>query len=101
MPKYKVCKVNDFGNYCAAKFEIEGHDIAVYCVDGTFYATADFCPHRGGSLGSGNLKGSIITCINHGWQFNIQTGACLNNPQGEVQTYPVTIDGGDVFVELE
>jgi len=101
MPKYKVCKVNDFGNHRAATFEIEGHDIAVYCVDGVFFASTDFCPHRGESLGSGSLKGFVITCPKHGWKFDIETGECFSNPDGKLQTFPVSIDGDDVYVELE
>ncbi len=100
MPKYKVCKVNDFGNNGAAKFEIEGNDIALYRVEGTFFATSDFCPHRGESLGGGNLKGFVITCPKHGWKFDVQTGECFSNPDGQLQTYPVTIEGEDVYVEL-
>jgi len=70
-------------------------------VDGVFFASTDFCPHRGESLGSGSLKGFVITCPKHGWKFDIETGECFSNPDGKLQTFPVSIDGDDVYVELE
>ena len=36
--------------------------IALFNVDGAFYAVDDTCLHRGGSLGEGELEGCIVTC---------------------------------------
>ncbi|MGP0566957.1 Rieske (2Fe-2S) protein [Nitrospina sp. 32_T5] len=100
MAKYKVCKTSDLAEGQGNKYEVNGQDIAVYHVDGQFWATADFCPHRGGSLGYGRLDGKTVICPSHGWQFDITTGECLNNVSGEVNTFEVSVEGDDVFVEL-
>lgn len=100
MAKYKVCKTSDLVEGQGNQYEVNGQDIAVYHVDGKFWATADFCPHRGGSLGHGKLDGKTVICPNHGWQFDITTGECLNNVSGEVDTFEVSVEADEVFVEL-
>ena len=48
-----------------------GRVIALFNVDGTFYALDGVCPHQGGPLGQGTLEGCIVTCPWHGWQFDV------------------------------
>ena len=48
--------------------------VALYNVDGEFYALDGVCPHQGGPLGKGRLSGCIVTCPWHGWQFDVRTG---------------------------
>ena len=43
--------------------------------------------HRGGPLGEGDLKGSVVTCPWHGWQFEVTTGTCMANPAAKVDRY--------------
>lgn len=75
--------------------------LALVNVDGQFYALDGVCPHQGGPLGQGTLEGSIVTCPWHGWQFDVRTGRhCLS--QTIVQPgYPVRLEGGAVWVDLE
>lgn len=75
--------------------------LAVYHVDGAFYALDGICPHSGGPLGKGALESAVVTCPWHGWQFDVTTGRhCLNDKLTH-PTFPVTVVGTDVFVELE
>ena len=46
--------------------EVAGNRIALFNVDGTCYAIADTCTHRGGPLSEGSLEGSTVTCPWHG-----------------------------------
>src|SRR5581483_10481672 len=48
--------------------------VALFNVDGEYYALDGVCPHQGGPLGKGKLCGSIVTCPWHGWQFDVRTG---------------------------
>jgi len=74
--------------------------LALYHVEGGFYALDGICPHAGGPLGEGALQGKIVTCPWHGWQFDVTTGQhCLNNHLKH-PSFPVIVDGGEVFVEL-
>lgn len=80
--------------------EVNGHAIAVFNIDGTFYAVDNTCLHRGGPLGEGEVEGDVVTCPWHAWQFNVKTGRSVNNPAACLKTYPVQLDGHDVKVLL-
>ena len=55
-------------------FETEQGAIAVFNVNGDFYAIDDSCPHMGSSLGMGRLDGCIVTCRAHGLTVDVTTG---------------------------
>ena len=77
-----------------------GRIIALYNVDGRFFALDGICPHAGGPLGAGQLCGTMVTCPWHGWQFDVATGRHGLNPSLVHTRFPVTVQGEDVFVEL-
>ena len=73
--------------------------IAVCNVDGQYYAIEDVCTHDGGSLDQGQLEGDEIECPRHGARFNVRTGAATLMPAVmPVPTYPIKIEGNQVFV---
>jgi nitrite reductase/ring-hydroxylating ferredoxin subunit len=75
--------------------------VALFNVDGTFYALDGICPHAGGPLAEGTLRGTTITCPWHGWQFDVATGTnCLNARMCHT-SFPVKVEGEDVLVEIE
>jgi nitrite reductase/ring-hydroxylating ferredoxin subunit len=78
--------------------EVNEQSIALFNVDGTFYAIGNVCVHRGGPLGEGELEGEVVTCPWHAWQYNVKTGKSLTNPSASVKTYEVKVDGSDVKV---
>lgn len=78
--------------------EVNGKTLAVFNVEGNFHAIDNTCLHRGGPLGEGDVEGSVVTCPWHGWQFNVSTGACVNNPSAKVEVYQVKVEGTDVKV---
>ena len=51
--------------------------LAIFYVDGTFYAMNDACLHKGLSLGTSRLDGKIVTCRGHGWRYSVTTGCTL------------------------
>ena len=74
--------------------------IALFNVDGAFYAMDDTCLHRGGPLGEGELEGSVVTCPWHGWKYDVRNGEMTMNPAARVKCYPTRIDGGNVQVSV-
>jgi nitrite reductase (NADH) small subunit len=80
--------------------EVNDQFIALFNVDGTFYAIDNICVHRGGPLGEGELEGEVVTCPWHAWQYNVKTGKSLTSPSASVKTYDVKVDGSDVKVLL-
>ena len=80
--------------------EVNGQSVAVFNVDGTYYAIDNTCVHRGGPLGEGELEGDTVTCPWHGWQYNVKTGVSLTNPSACVKSYQVKVEGSDIKVLL-
>ena len=81
-------------------FEVKGRTLAVFNVDGRFYATDNECPHRGGPLGEGELDGAVIRCPWHAWRWDVTTGANVNNPAVKIACFPVTVEAGTILVEV-
>jgi 3-phenylpropionate/trans-cinnamate dioxygenase ferredoxin subunit len=79
--------------------EIEGTAIAVFNLNGHYYAIEDICSHEAETLSDGEVAGEEIICPRHGAHFSILTGAALSPPAYEpVATFPVRVDGGMVTV---
>ena len=94
----KVAATADVAPGTGLVAEVNGQAIAVFNVDGTFYAMDNTCVHRGGPLGEGELEGEAVTCPWHGWQYNVKTGACITNPSAAVKCYQLKVEGTDVEV---
>jgi len=84
-----------------------GKDLVVSNVDGTFYAMENWCTHEQGNLSEGQLNMNILTCPDHGAQFDVKTGKVLGGPDGEPpdtippeKTYTVKLQGDDVMIEI-
>lgn len=79
---------------------IAGKAIAVANVGGQFRASSNTCPHADGPLGEGSLEGGLLTCPYHGWQFDLETGACPTNPSVTLDIYQVQLVGDAVCVAV-
>ncbi|MDI3381429.1 non-heme iron oxygenase ferredoxin subunit [Xenophilus aerolatus] len=81
--------------------EVEGREIAVFGVDGQFYATDNICTHGHARLCDGFLLGEEIECPLHQGRFDVRTGQPSCEPVTDaLRTYPIRIEGGRVFVAL-
>lgn len=86
-----------------------GKDILLANVDGSLYAIANKCTHLGGSLAQGALTGSTVKCPKHGAEFDVKTGkmvgeaklAFLKMKVKDEPTFPVKVEGSDIFVGIE
>jgi 3-phenylpropionate/trans-cinnamate dioxygenase ferredoxin subunit len=81
--------------------EIDGQPIAVFNVDGKYYAIGDVCTHDDGPLGDGELDGFQIICPRHGARFDIRSGKAVTLPAVvDTPWYPVRVEAGWVEVGL-
>ena len=80
--------------------EVDGKTLAVFNIDGNFFVIDNTCIHRGGPLGEGELVGDMVSCPWHGWEYNVKTGVCTNNPSACVKTYEVIVEGADIKVAI-
>ena len=80
---------------------VDGKPVALYNVEGRFYATSNVCLHRGGPLGQGFLSGSVVMCPWHAWTWDVVSGENTANADLKVPTYEVKVEEGDVMVKVE
>lgn len=79
--------------------DVNDTQVAVFNLDGRFYAIADVCTHDAGQLTGGTVEGDEIVCPRHGARFSIRTGAALTAPAYEpTDTFPVRVEEGQIQV---
>ncbi len=103
-PLLRLCAVDDVETGGMLQVTPQGlPPLAVYRVkDEEFYCTQDFCTHGNASLSDeGDLQGYIVECSWHEGKFDVRSGQPCSLPCTEaLKTFPVTIDGGAVFIEV-
>jgi nitrite reductase/ring-hydroxylating ferredoxin subunit len=95
----RIAEAKDLPPGVATTVDAAGRTLALFNVDGAFYALDNTCPHRGGPLGEGDLDGAVVTCPWHGWRYDVTTGARDENAAVRVACYAVTVEDGVVYVE--
>ena len=97
----KVATTQELPAGGAKQARVGGKTLAVFNVDGTFYAIDDTCPHRGAPLSEGMVAGKEVTCPWHAARFDLTTGAHLCPPaRADVHAYKVQVVGDEVQVEV-
>jgi 3-phenylpropionate/trans-cinnamate dioxygenase ferredoxin subunit len=100
----RVCGESDVPAGGARRFEAHGVEVCVVNLgDDGFRAVAAECSHAHAYLDEGevDLDLATIECPLHGSTFDLQTGAPKTLPATQpVATYPVTVAGGDVLIEV-
>lgn len=97
----KVAKAGDVPSGAGKLVEVAGKQIALFQVDGKYYALDNVCTHRGGPLSEGYVQGMEVECPWHGAHFNLQTGQVTRPPAArDVAAYPVRQQGDDIEIEI-
>jgi 3-phenylpropionate/trans-cinnamate dioxygenase ferredoxin component len=79
--------------------DLDGTDVAVFKIEGQFYAIEDICTHDGAELASGELDGDEIICPRHGARFCVKTGAVKSPPAYEnIACFPIRVEADQVQV---
>ena len=98
----KVAEVGELTPGQKKQIDLDGFAVAIFNVDGQYYAIEDVCTHDGAPLASGRFTGHQIACPRHGARFDVCTGKALTMPAVEpVDTYPVKVEGNDILVEVD
>lgn len=84
----------------AKEFSIRNNVLCVATISGRPLAINNVCPHRGGPLAEGTLKGGKIVCPWHQWEFDLATGQATHSPDAKTEVYALTVTGDDVVVEI-
>ncbi len=83
------------------RVDLDSEPVAVWNIEGQYYATSDTCTHEEASLSEGDLWGEVVECPLHGAQFDVRTGAVLSLPaMYPLATYPVKVEDGGLYLGL-
>lgn len=98
----RLCSASELSPGEGTAVRVGDRDIAVFNVDGDFYALANECSHEGGPLAQGMVFGRAVSCPWHFAEFDVTTGESLDDiaPCG-VSTYEVVVEDGVVKAEIE
>lgn len=96
---FDVVPVSELTEGSWRSIDLEGTQVAVFNLNGAYYAIEDICTHDGGILTGGALEGEEIVCPRHGARFSVKTGKVLAPPAYEdVSRFPVQVAAGIVQV---
>lgn len=97
-----VASVDAFPPGSYRTLDIGGTAVAVFNVEGVYFAIADTCTHEAETLSNGVIEGREIVCPRHGARFSLLTGAALTPPAYEpVATFRVRVADGKVQVAAD
>ncbi len=98
----RACSLGDLPEEGAIRVVLDGLPICVARSGGEVFAISDTCSHADVSLAEGDVEDGGVECWLHGSRFDLRTGAPTGLPATKpVATYPVTVEGDDVFIKLE
>ena len=116
MTRHIAAKVGDIPPNGSLRVELRGRPIALFHVNGEYFALSDRCPHEGGSLCAGRLVSQLsspapgryertrphefVQCSWHGWEFDVRTGQSYCDPDSiRARSYQVTVEPGEALAK--
>lgn len=116
MSRHIVASVCEIAPGAAKLVTVQGREIGVFNVAGTFHALANRCPHGGGPMCKGTVgplvratvpgeyrlerNGEFLRCPWHGWEFDIKTGQSWCDPgKLALKPYAVAVEAGAELVK--
>ncbi len=66
---------------------------------GRVFAMELACRHQGGDLSIGQRAGAIVTCPRHAWRYDLETGACLTEPDLPLRALATKTEGDRLYVD--
>ena len=115
MARHVVARASESPPGARKLVRLNGRGVVVFNVKGEFFALSDRCPHKGASLSGSKMTGlvesggpgdytytrvgEIVRCPWHGWEFDLQTGLCLDEPSLRTAIYQVRVEGDRVLIQ--
>jgi len=116
--RVQVCGATELAPGQRRAVEVGRRSICVLNSGGRFFAVRNRCPHQGSQLCFGTvggtmlpsrphqlvfgLEGQVLRCAWHAWEFDLETGRSLFDPEGKrVKVYPAGVDDGMVWVDAD
>lgn len=95
-----VGRVADLPEGASKKIQLGDACVAVFHIEGQFFAISEMCPHRGGPLSEGHVKNFQVSCPWHAASFDLRTGQAISGPgRRNLQSYPIQINAGEIYLK--
>lgn len=111
-----VCTEDEIARTGRELVVVKGTPVAVFKVGTRYYAVRNVCPHKGAPLFWGRVSGTLVPseaheyvygmedqvlrCPWHKWEYDLDSGCLLTNKRVRLRTFPVTLEDGDVRIEV-
>jgi nitrite reductase/ring-hydroxylating ferredoxin subunit len=120
MRRVNIGSASEFSDPGRKVIALERFEVAVFKLDGEFFAYLNHCPHMGGPVCQGKMIAKVeeviaedrtskgmafsktrmhVVCPWHGYEFDIRTGVHPGNARARLRRLPVTLSGDDVIVD--
>lgn len=104
----RLCFLSELREGEPKAFNVRGRDVVAVKLGPRIYAFDRWCTHEQGDLAMGTFEGTVVTCPDHGSQFDLsQKGKNVLGPDGEpagtvadLATFDVRVVGGYVEIDL-
>ncbi len=98
----RVCAVGDVPTGGMKAFSVDGTtSVLIVNAANEHFAYQPLCPHEAVPLEEGVHDGSVLTCLEHLWQFDVRTGAPLTDAERRLTGYPLKEEDGALHVWIE
>lgn len=119
MAEWLAGEIRDFDGDARRIVSVDGREVVVFRHQERFYAFSNYCQHQGGPVGEGILVGRVeavlgenqtylgerfsqerthLVCPWHGWEYDIDTGACVGDPRRVLRRYEIVEREDRVYV---
>jgi toluene monooxygenase system ferredoxin subunit len=99
MGKKMICRIAEIPANGMKECEAEGGLKLLVANSGNeYFAVQAMCPHQDVALCEGLFDGSVLTCHQHLWQWDIRTGAPMGLAEAPLERFDVSVEGGAIYV---
>lgn len=82
------------------RVDVNGTEVAVFNLDGQYFAVSGTCPHHGGPIGDGRVSGTTVECPWHRWEYDIMTGRRVDKVGSPLETFEIVcVEGSLICVD--
>jgi nitrite reductase/ring-hydroxylating ferredoxin subunit len=97
-----MCNTSDISPKKPFIFNLtENEQLVVFQLEQKYYALENRCPHAGARLHEGTIEGKVLTCIWHGWRFDLESGQSLNEYWARLKTYTLRVRKNKIYLRLD
>lgn len=98
----RICDLSDCPPGSQRYAEVGGKELAIFHLTGPdrFIVIDNSCPHAGGNLSAGDVRGNAVTCPWHDWEFDLDSSKCTMNESVCVKKYDCCVESGALWARL-